>query len=64
MPVNILAIFIDRAKEEGQIERLIPHSVEDGLYIHHHVDDIIFILGHDLEHAKNLNLFVHLKATI
>jgi hypothetical protein len=53
---DMLAIFITRAKEDGQIQGLIPHLVEDGLSILQYADDTILFLEHDLEQAKNLKI--------
>jgi hypothetical protein len=38
---HILAIIINRAKEDGQIEGLIPHLVEGGVSILQYADDTI-----------------------
>jgi hypothetical protein len=55
---DMLAIFITRAKEDGQIQGLIPHLVEDGLSILQYADDTILFLEHDLEQAKNLKIIL------
>ncbi|WVZ81400.1 hypothetical protein U9M48_028780 [Paspalum notatum var. saurae] len=54
MPV----LFINRAKENGQIQGLVPHLVEDGLSILKDTDDTIFFLEHNLEQVKNLNIIL------
>ncbi|WVZ62611.1 hypothetical protein U9M48_012339 [Paspalum notatum var. saurae] len=51
--VDMLAIMINRAKDAGNIEGLIPHLVEDGLSILRYVDDT-----HDIEQVKNLKLLL------
>ena len=40
---DMLAILIARAKEDDQIEGLIPHLVEGGLSILQYADDTIFL---------------------
>jgi hypothetical protein len=55
---DMLAIFITRAKEDGQIQGLIPHLVEDGLSILQYADDTILFLEHDLDQAKNLKIIL------
>jgi hypothetical protein len=45
----MLAILIERAKSDGQIEGVIPHLVDGGLLILQYVDDIILIMEHDLK---------------
>jgi hypothetical protein len=47
--VDMLAIFIARAKEDGQIQGIIPHLVDDGLSILQCADDTIIFMEHDLE---------------
>ena len=51
-----LAIFITRAKEDGQIQGLIPHLVDGGLSILQYADDTILFMEHDLEQAKNVKV--------
>jgi hypothetical protein len=60
--VDMLAIFIARAKEDGQFKGLIPHLVDDGLSILQYADDIIIFIEHDFEETKNIkNSFVCLR---
>ena len=40
---DMLAILIERAKSEGQIEGVIPHLVDGGLSILQYVDDTILL---------------------
>ena len=54
----MLAIMINRAKDVGQIEGLIPHLVQDGLSILQYADDTVIFLEHDIEQAKNLKLLL------
>jgi hypothetical protein len=55
---DMLAILIKRAKEDGQINRIIPHLVDDGLSILQYADDTIIFLDHDLDQAKNMKLLL------
>jgi hypothetical protein len=55
---DVLAILIKRAKEDGQINRIIPHLVDDGLSILQYADDTIIFLDHDFEQAKNMKLLL------
>jgi hypothetical protein len=55
--VDMLTILIKRAKAEGEIDRVVPHLVDDGLSELQYVDTIIF-LDHDLEKGKNLKLLL------
>jgi hypothetical protein len=55
---DMLALLIRRAKADGQIRGVIPHLVDDGLSILQYVDDIVLLLDHDLEQAKNLKLLL------
>jgi hypothetical protein len=54
----MLAILIKRAKAKGQIEGVIPHLVDDGLYVLQYADDIILFMEHDLEKARNMKLLL------
>jgi hypothetical protein len=53
---DMLAILIERAKSDGQIEGVIPHLVDGGLSILQYADDTILFVEHDLEKARNLKL--------
>jgi hypothetical protein len=55
---DMLAIMIERAKIDGQIEGVIPHLVDGGLSILQYADDTILFMEHDLEKAKNLKLLL------
>jgi hypothetical protein len=52
----MLAILINRAKEEGQISRVILNLVDDNLSILQYADDTIFFMDDNLEQAKNMKL--------
>jgi hypothetical protein len=54
----MLAILIKRVKEDGQINRIILHLVDDGLSILQYEDDTIIFLDHDLDQAKNMKLLL------
>jgi hypothetical protein len=55
---NMLAIIINRAKEDGQVNGLIPHLVDGGVSILQYADDKIIFLDHDLEKALNMKLIL------
>jgi hypothetical protein len=52
----MLAILINRAKEEGQISRVILNLVDDNLSILQYADDTILFMDDNLEQAKNMKL--------
>ena len=56
--VDMLAMFIARAKEEGLLSGVIPHLIDDGLSILQYADDTILFLNNDLDQAKNLKLIL------
>ena len=49
--VDILAILINRAKDEGQVTGIIPHLEYDSLSILQYADDTILFMKHDIEIA-------------
>jgi hypothetical protein len=53
---NMLAVLIERAKNLGFIDGLVPHLVDDGLSILQYADDTILFLKDDLGKAKGLKL--------
>jgi hypothetical protein len=53
---DMLAIMIQRAKEDDQVSGLIPHLVEGGLSILQYADDTIIFMEHDLDKALNMKL--------
>jgi hypothetical protein len=55
---DMLAIIINRAKEDGQVNGLIPHLVDGGVSILQYADDTIIFLDHDLEKALNMKLIL------
>jgi hypothetical protein len=54
----MLAILIERAKEEGQVTGVIPNLVENRLSILQYADDTIIFMDHNLEQAKNMKLLL------
>ena len=56
--VDMLPLLIKRAKVDGQIRGLIPHLIDDGLFILQYAHDTIIFLDHDLEQAKNMKLLL------
>jgi hypothetical protein len=52
----MLAVLIERAKNLGFIDGLVPHLVDDGFSILQYADDTILFLEDDLERAKGLKL--------
>ena len=56
--VDMLAILIERAKNDGQIAGIVPHLVDGGLSILQYADDTILFMEHDIEKAKNLKLIL------
>ena len=55
---DMLAILINRAKEDGQVAGLIPHLVDGGVSILQYADDTIIFMEHDLEKALNMKLIL------
>jgi hypothetical protein len=54
----MLAIIINRAKEDGQVDGLIPHLVEGGVSILQYAYDAIIFMEHDLEKVLNMKLIL------
>jgi hypothetical protein len=54
--VDMLAVLIERSKNLGFFDGLVPHLVEGGLSILQYTDDTILFLDDDLEKAKGLKL--------
>jgi hypothetical protein len=55
---DMLVILIARAKEDGQVEGLIPHLVDGGISILQYADDTIIFMNHNLEKALNMKLIL------
>jgi hypothetical protein len=56
--VDMLAILIARAKEDGQVGGLIPHLVEGGVSILQYADCTILFMEHDLDKVVNMKLIL------
>jgi hypothetical protein len=54
----MLAIIIERAKQDDQVSGLIPHLVEGGISILQYADDTILFMEHNLEKALNMKLIL------
>jgi hypothetical protein len=54
----MLVILINRAKNKGHINGVVPNLVDDGLSILQYTDDTIIFLDHNLDRAKNLKLLL------
>jgi hypothetical protein len=50
----MLAILISRAKENGQINGLVPHLIEGGISMLQYAQDTILFMEHNLEQAANM----------
>ena len=53
---DMLAIILNRAKQEGLIRGIIPHLIDDGLSILQYADDTIIFLDHDIDLAKKYEI--------
>ena len=56
--VDMLAVLIARAKDESQIEGIIPHLVDDGLSILQYANDTVIFLSHDMDKAFYVKFFL------
>jgi hypothetical protein len=56
--VDMLAILIARANEDGQIGSLVPHLVDEGISILQYADDTIMFMEYDLAKAINMKLIL------
>ena len=54
--VDMLAILIGRAKENGQVGGLVPHLLDGGVSVLQYADDTIIFMEHDLAKARNMKL--------
>jgi hypothetical protein len=54
----MLAILINRVKNEGQISRVIPNILDDGLSILQYADNTILFMNHNIEHARNMKFLL------
>jgi hypothetical protein len=58
--VDMLSILIARDKDDGQIEWVIPHLIQNGLSILQYMEDTVLFLSHDLPKATNMKLLLSL----
>ena len=58
--VDMLSILIARAKDDGQIEGVIPHLIQNGLSILQYMEDTVLFLSHNLPKATNMKLLLSL----
>jgi hypothetical protein len=56
---DMLAIVIQRAKEDGQVDGLILHLVDGGVSILQYADDTIIFMENNLEKALNMKLILY-----
>jgi hypothetical protein len=56
--VDMFATIIERAKNDGLIEGVVPYLVDGGLSILPYTDVTILFMEHDLEKARNLKLIL------
>ena len=56
--VGMLAIFVSRAKEHGQVKGVVPNLIDGGLSILQYAYDTIIFIDHDIEQAENLKLLL------
>ena len=54
----MLAILINRAKDEGQVSGVVPHLVDGSLSILQYADDTILFMDHDIEKATNMKMLL------
>jgi hypothetical protein len=57
----MLAIIIQRAKEEGQVEGRIPHLVDGGVSTLQYADDTIIFMENNMDKALNMKLILYLS---
>jgi hypothetical protein len=55
----MLAMIIQWAKEDGQVEGLIPHLVDGGVSILQYVDDTIVFMENNLEKSLNMKFILY-----
>ena len=55
---DMLAIFVSRAKEHGQVKGVVPNLIDGGLSILQYAYDTIIFIDHDIEQAENLKLLL------
>jgi len=53
---DMLAVLVSRAKENNQIEGVVPHLIDGGLSILQYADDTVLFLEDDAEQAMNMKI--------
>ena len=61
---NMLAVLVNIAKDEGQVDGVVPHLVDGGLSILQHADDTILFLDHNLDCVKHEAYIMCLRASL
>ena len=56
--MDMFAIILARAKEDGQVKGVVPNLIDGGFSILQYADDTIIFMDHDIEQAKNLKLLL------
>ena len=56
--VDMLVVLIARAKEDEQLTGVVPHLVDNGLYILQYPDGTVIFMENDLDQAKNMKLLL------
>jgi hypothetical protein len=54
----MLAVLFARAKEDIQVDGLIPHLVDGGVSILQYADDTIIFMEHEMQEALNMKLIL------
>ncbi len=52
----MLAILMQRAKDQGRFKGVVPHLVDNGLSILKYANDTILLIDHYLDEARDLKL--------
>jgi hypothetical protein len=48
---DFCVVLVNKAKDEGQVDGVVPHLVDGGLSILQYADDSILFLDHNLDSA-------------
>ena len=54
----MLALLIAWAKDDGQVEGVIPHLVDSGLSILQYANDTVIFMSHDMGKAINMKFLL------
>lgn len=55
---DMLAILVNKTKEDGKVSGVVPHPIDGGLSILQYVDDTVMFMEHDMEKAKKVKLLL------